>query len=357
MIGSVMVFSLLAVQGDAAWPVKSKFQMPEEHGSLFSLAISPDSKTVAGGTGVVTYTSGAKKSVAGGDVVLWDPATGKIRKILGKHGTSPGWLCFSRDGKALGSFSKDDGEFKLWDLAAGKPVQSLKLGTSLDGDAASIAFDGRTLVTVERKSIPAGKDEISYLFAGTLTARDAKTGKTLWSLNDSGVIVMGLSPDGKTLAAFIQKQVMEGDKPKTTERAVKLLDASSGKELRALERGDLGYAAAIGFHQDGKTVCAFHHGEVFRWDAQDGKPQPTVALESWRNSSTLAFSADGKVLAIVEFMGEKAGLVDATTGKTLVEVSGKFPANFQHPSFSSDLKLLACTRNFEVLLLGVPAPK
>ncbi|HVE40400.1 MAG TPA: WD40 repeat domain-containing protein [Planctomycetota bacterium] len=357
MIGSVLMLALLAAQGDAAWPVKSKFQMPEEHGGLWSLAISPDSKVVAGGTGIVTYTVGAKKSVAGGDVLLWDPAGGKVRKILGKHGTSPGWLCFSRDGKALGSFSKDDGEFKLWDLATGKPLQSLKLGTSVDGNAASIAFDGRTLVTVERKSIPAGKDEMSYLFAGTLTARDAKTGKTLWSLNDSGVIVMGLSPDGKTLAAFIQKQVMEGDKPKITDRAVKLLDASTGKELRALERGDLGYADAIGFHQDGKSVYAFHHGEIFRWDAQDGKPQPTVSLESWRNSSTLAFSADGRVLAIVDFMGEKAGLVDATSGKTLGVVAGKFPANFQHGAFSSDLKLFACTRDFELLLLGVPAPK
>jgi WD40 repeat protein len=355
MIESVLWLALTAAQGE--WPVKSKFQMPEEHGGIFALAISPDAKVVAGATGVVTMTSGGKKTVAGGEVVLWDPAGGKVRKTLGKHGTSPGWLGFSRDGKVLGSFSKDDGEFKLWDPAAGKLVQSLKLGAGVDDGASCIAFDGRTLVTVERRSIPAGKDDLSYLFPGAATARDAKTGKTLWSLNDSGVVVMGLSPDGKTLAAFIQKQAMEGGKPKITDRAVKLLDAGTGKELRTLELGELGYADAIGFQQDGKAVYAVHHGEIFRWDVQDGKPQPTLTLESWRSAKTLAFSADGKLLGVVEFMGEKAGLVDATSGKTLVEVASKFPATFDHPAFSSDLKLLACVRNFEVLLLSVPTPK
>jgi len=138
---------------------------------------------------------------------------------------------------------------------------------------------------------------------------------------------------------------------------VKLLDAGTGKELRTLELGELGYADAIGFQQDGKAVYAVHHGEIFRWDVQDGKPQPTLTLESWRSAKTLAFSADGKLLGVVEFMGEKAGLVDATSGKTLVEVASKFPATFDHPAFSSDLKLLACVRNFEVLLLSVPTPK
>jgi len=324
---------------------------------MFVLAISPDAKTVAGGTGIVTMTVGAKKSVTGGDIVLWDPATGKIRKILGKHGTTPSWLSFSRDGKLLGSLSKEDGEFKMWDLATGKLVQAIKLGSGIKSEAVGIAFDGRTLITVEQKSIARGNEGFSYLFPGALSARDARTGKTLWTLNDSGGIVMGLSPDGKTLAVFTQKQVLEGDKVKTLDRAVKLLDALTGKEIRLLERGDLGYADAIGFHQDGKTIYAHHHGEVYRWEAQEGKPQPPVTLESWKNMSTYAFSADGRTMALVDFMGERAGLVDTSSGKTLAEIPSKFPASLQHPAFSLDLKLMVCSRDFETLLLSVPAPK
>jgi WD40 repeat protein len=356
-MNTMLWLAVALTQAGADWPVKTKLQMPEEHGGMFVLALSPDAKTVAGGTGIVKMTVGAKTSVTGGEILLWDPATGKIRKILGKHGAAPSWLAFSRDGKTLGSLSKDDAEFKLWDPASGKPVQSIKLAAGTDADAPSIAFDGRILVTVERKSITTGEEGFSYLFPGALSARDAKTGKTLWTLNDSGVIVMGLSPDGKTLAVFAQKQALEGKKVKILDRAVKLLDAQTGKELRSLDRGDLGYAGNIGFSQDGRTIYAYHDGELHRWDAQEGKPQPMVTLESWKNTSTCAFSADGKVMALVDFMGERAGLVDAASGKTLVEIATKFPASLGHPAFSSDLKLLLCTRNFETLLLGVPAPK
>jgi WD40 repeat protein len=357
MMQPVLWLAVALAQGEAAWPVKTKFQMPEEHGGMFVLAVSPDAKTVAGGTGIVSMTVGTTKSVKGGEIVLWDAATGKIRKILGKHGSTPKWLAFSRDGKVLGSLSKDDGEFKLWDLATGKLVQTVKLGTGINADAASIAFDGRMLITVEQKSIAGGQEGFSYLLPGALTARDAKTGKTLWSVNDSGVVVMGLSPDGKTLAVFTQMQALEAGKVKILDRAVKLLDVLTGKEVRTLDRGDLGYADSIGFPQDGKTIYAAHHGDLFRWDAQEGKPLSAVELASWKNASTRTVSADGKTMGIVDFMGEKAGLVDTASGKTLVEVTGKFPANFAHAAFSSDLKLLACTVHFDTVLLGVPAPK
>ena len=356
MMTSLLWLAATLTQAEAPWPVKAKFQMPEEHGGMFVLAISPDAKVVAGGTGIVTMTIGNTKSVKGGDIVLWDPATGKIRKILGKHGATPSWLSFSRDGKLLGSLSKEDGEFKLWDLGTGKLAQTMKL-SGINADAAAVAFDGRTLVTVEQKSIPTGREGSSYLYPGALAARDAKTGKTLWSLPDSGVVVLGLSPDGKTLAVFIQKQTMNGEQFKITERAVKLLDALTGKELRTLERGDLSYADAIGFPQDGKTVYALHRGSLHRWDAQEGKPQPAVALEGVNSVKTRALSADGRMMAIVEFMGERAGLIDTTSGKTVVDGAFKSSSSIWHPTFSSDLRLMACTINFETVLLSVPAPK
>ena len=83
---------------------------------------------------------------------------------------------------------------------------------------------------------------------------------------------------------------------------------------------------------------------------------PTLTLESWRNMATRALSADGKVMAIVEFMGERAGLIDTGTGKVLLEVTLKGD-RLWHPVFSADLKLLACTYKFETMLLGVPSPK
>jgi len=116
-----------APQAQPELPVRTRLQMPETHGGMWAYAISPDAKTVAGSTGIAEATSGGKTSVFGGEVLLWDPATGKIRKSLGKHAKTPIWLAFSRDGKTLASLSKDDGDFRLWDLATGKLAQTIKL--------------------------------------------------------------------------------------------------------------------------------------------------------------------------------------------------------------------------------------
>lgn len=357
MVSCMAWIALAAAAAQDGWPVKTEFQMPESHGGVAALAFSPDGKAVGGGIGIAKMTLNGKTSVLGGDVVLWDLSTGKIRKTLGKHLSPPRWVCFSRDGKSLGSLSPEDGEFRLWDLGSGKIAGSAKLGGAVNENAAAIAFDGRTLVTVEQKTIPTGKEGFNYVFPGTLTARDARTGKTLWSLSDSGVVVMGLSPDGKSLAVFIQKQVMQGAEPKITEQAVKLLDALSGKDQSVLPRGELDYADAIGFLPDGKTVYGYHHRNLHRWEAQEGKPVPPLALQSWKDASILSFSADGRTLGIVDFMGERAGLVDLASGKTQVELAAKFPDSVRHPAFSPDLKWLACTRHSDPQLLGVPAPK
>jgi len=337
--------------------VRTQFQMPETHGGMFATAISPDGKSIAGATGVTESTSNGKTSVFGGEILLWDPGTGKIRKSLGRHGKTPGWLSFSRDGKSLASFSKNDGEFKLWDLGTGKLAQTVKLGTEINESAAAFAFDGRTLATVEQKTIPTGTEGSSYLFPGTLTARDPRTGKTFWKLDDSGVVVMSLSPDGKSLVAFVQKQVLEGGKPKITERSIRLWEAQSGKELKTIDRGELDYAGQIGFLPDGKTLYAFHHGELFRWDTQSWTAQPTVSVDRKDSASTLAFSPDGRLLAIVYFMGETMELRDLQANKLLAGVTLKFPDGFDHPAFSSDLRLLACTRKHDPVLLSVPGMK
>ena len=352
----LILVTVVAPQAQTELPVRTQFQMPETHGGMRAYAISPDAKSIAGATGIAEVTSGGKKSVYGGEILLWDPASGKIRKSLGKHAKTPIWMSFSRDGKTLASLSKDDGEFRVWDLAAGKLAQTIKLGADLKAEAAAIAFDGRTLATVEEKSIPTGKEGESYLFPGALTVRDPKTGKTLWKLDDSGVVVMSLSPDGKSLIAFIQKQVLEAGKAKIFDRSIRLWDAQTGKELRTLDRGDLGYAGQIGYLPDGKTIYAFHHGELHRWDAQEGTSQPQLTLGR-NNAATLAFSPDGRTLGIVYFMGETLEIHDLQANKKLAEVTLKFPDGFDHPVFSSDLRLLACTRKHDPALLNVPGAK
>ena len=78
--------------------------------SVYSVAFSPDSKTLASASGDKT-------------IKLWEVATGKERATLQGHTQAVLSVAFSPDGKTLasagGSFGKP-GELKLWDVATGK---------------------------------------------------------------------------------------------------------------------------------------------------------------------------------------------------------------------------------------------
>jgi WD40 repeat protein len=79
---------------------------------LYSVAFSPDGKTLASGS-----ESGA--------ITLWDVPTGKVRVTFQAH--TPGRafavesLAFSPDGKTLASGSWDN-TVKLWDVPPAKPT-------------------------------------------------------------------------------------------------------------------------------------------------------------------------------------------------------------------------------------------
>ena len=78
--------------------------------------------------------------------------------------------------------------------------------------------------------------------------------------------------------------------------------------------------------------------------------------ERHENAQALAFSADGKTMGIVYFMGKVLELHDLQAKKRLLEVKLD-PDELWHSTFTPDLKLLACTRKFDPLLLSVPGLK
>ena len=108
--------------------------LADNTGTVFSVAFSPDGKTLAAGD-------------LDGTVRLWDVAT---RRQLGSPLTSPTGtvqsVAFSPDGKTLASGSAD-GTVRLWDVATRRQLGSPL--TSPTGTAESVAFspDGKTLAS------------------------------------------------------------------------------------------------------------------------------------------------------------------------------------------------------------------
>jgi RNA polymerase sigma factor (sigma-70 family) len=107
-----------------------------------------------------------------------------------------------------------------------------------------------------------------------------------------------ISPDGKVV-------VFGGNS------GIKLLDATTGKELALVDR-DLVFTTAIS--SDGKVLATGHINAIKLWDATTGHAMATLD-DNTKNIAQVAFSPDGKLLATAEVGAVR--LWDLTTNKEL----------------------------------------
>jgi WD40 repeat protein len=143
--------------------------------AVFSIAYSPDGKSLAAGT-------------SGGDIFLLDVATRRVLAAFRAHPHLIASLVFTADGRSLLSGGEDQ-TLKRWELA---PLQRiLRLSGHAPFEAWCVAFspDGKVLAS-------AGDDHAVRLW-------DAATGRALSVLSghDSLVTAVAFSPDGKVLAS------------------------------------------------------------------------------------------------------------------------------------------------------------
>ncbi|MFE7681325.1 WD40 repeat domain-containing serine/threonine protein kinase, partial [Streptomyces anulatus] len=137
--------------------------------AVFSVAFSPDGRTLATGSG-------------DWEVRLWDMATDRTTATLTGH---EGWVesvAFSPDGRTLATGSADH-EVWLWDVGTGRTISIL---TGHTEDVLSVAFspDGRTLAT------GSGDDTVRLWDMGTGRTTASFTG------HSGAVLSVAFSPDG-----------------------------------------------------------------------------------------------------------------------------------------------------------------
>ena len=270
-------------------------------------AFSPDGRTVASGSHDRT-------------VRIWDPETGKELHRCPGHTDGVASLAFHPDGKTLASASLD-GDIRLWDAGSGKSVAVLQ-GHQIDVAAVAFAPDRKTLMS-------AGGDGTVRLW--DLATRREQSRITL----PAPVLAASLSPDGKTIATADHRNAVllwdaatgkfvsfmtDPCSPRRTsctrsrarrrdvapdglsfatggsDGAVRLWDATTGKEIRILGRHP-DVIWGIAFAPDGRSVasCARRHGVVRRWDVATGRlihgyPGPLGG------TTRVLFSRDGKRL-------------------------------------------------------------
>jgi WD40 repeat protein len=337
---------LLASQGDAG-PIRlrdpatgeEKAALLVDGDNLRSLIFSPDSTTLVG--------------LRGGQVYLWDVATGKELRRFGEL-NYPRCLALSPDGKTLagGGCSRIA---HLWDLATGKELGRLP---KMESYLSCLAFspDGKTLAT----ACP----------SRPLRLWDVATGNALpaWANNQIRADCVAFSPDGRTLAIGYRRVVRILDVSTARDRhpspgsetgintVVLLLDGRTvatvsdrpnvrvwrlddAEEVRTLPPGE--------FSPDRKSLLAWEDQKTLRFlDPLTGKEQRRVAVDR-PASPQLALSPDGRLLAVGNGEDGTIRLRQVETGKELhcfADEQDKPLGSIQALTFSPDGKVLLSKR-------------
>jgi len=278
---------------------------------VYSLAFSPDGKTLASGGGGNDYRNGA--SWNGYSIVLWNVAKGQaIGSPLVGHKDEVLSLAFSPDGKVLASGSADE-TVKLWDTARLKPVVDNSSLLDKDHHTSKVfdvhfTRDGKTLISADAENHVLIRElEFSTNTENNLALATYALTKEIKGYVDSPRKIgsMAFSPDeSKWAMGGCRKMVgnnicIDGE--------VSIWNVAARLPISHPLNGDPGAVECIAFSPDGKTLASSgcdglfgpcDGGRVRLWDMASGQliGQPLAVASNLVGS--LAYSPDGKMLAM-----------------------------------------------------------
>jgi WD40 repeat protein len=333
---SAVEYGALACRAGGAW---QSLRIRDDRNDEFrpDLAIHPNSRLAA----FPRYR--ARHEPHG--VQLWDLEEGNRLKVIEGHTKPVCSVAFSPSGELLASGSEDS-QVKLWDLASGKELQSMKhpaiprvLDFHPDGTALAVAAGGTVVVW----KLPSGKrlqamtghlgggitamafsPDGKYLATiardGTILLRDGRTFENLgqrhleigalqalvWRPDSSGLIVGGQ----KRIALCGVEDVLGFQETKTKSRGEPLSLAGHKHTIRGLS-----------WSPDGQVLCSWSVAEVRLWDISQGAGQARLKRELgnwWNCPDQVSWSPDGRRLASLRHY--KWQILDVETSEVVREI-------------------------------------
>lgn len=298
-----------------------------------------------------------------GRIFLWNAKTMILEYLLSGHDGDVVSVHYSHDGSRLISIGADK-KVLSWDLAPGGNPQSTTIGL-LGGLPYPTGWskDGNTLIvgqdvwrffneTELRKvaKIPLMKGNNSELPDDVKTL--VKSLKATGTMSGSGT-ANSISTDGTQFATssggkFIWIHGETEDVSKFVDSTVTVWSFADGKPRKRFELDRVGYVFAIAFSPDGKTLAIGGHDNKTRlFDIQNDSPQAIHVINHDESVHGLCFDSKGETLAVA------AGTVqlwDLTTNPASVvrnaPLEWRVPLNPVNFAFSPDeSRLFYCDGN------------
>jgi WD40 repeat protein/serine/threonine protein kinase len=216
------------------------------------------------------------------------------------HNAEVSAIAFSPDGRHLASASHDK-TVRIWDVTTGQTVGTLM---GHDDVVYGVAYS------------PDGTRIATGSWDRTVKVWDAEDGKELLTFrgHDEPVWRVAFSPDGRRLASL--------DK-----RMLRIWDATTGAELRALLCSDPNYQYGLAYSPDGRHVAVTMQKQgVLIWDVETG-----AKVQAFHGHTSavknVAYSPDGKLLAsgagdLVRNEPGEVKVWEAATGREVFHLRG-----------------------------------